>query len=239
MSKPIRSLLPSIESRLQGWETIQARLNQVSEARVRPSITLSRTFGCEGFPLAEALKAGLDQATGEIWTLFDRVLVETVAREEGIPLGMLRQLGDESQKLDALGFGWGGRPTHDEAFDKVARYLVSIAKLGNAILVGRGGAVLCRNLPNSYHFRLDAPLDFRVASVARRLEMPLKEAEAYVKEGSRLREAFLSERLGTRMDDPLHYHGVFNNALQPVEVIAEAIVAFVGAAWKDKRLFKA
>ncbi len=238
MSKPISSLIPGIESRLSGWATIQARLAQVPERRIRPTITLSRTFGCEGYPLAEALKARLEAVTGEPWILFDKVLIETVAQEEGLPLSLLKNLGDGGEKLDALGFLPQGRVTHDEAFEKVAKYLVQISHIGNAIVVGRGGAVLCRALSNCYHFRLDAPLDFRVASVVKRLEMTQAEAEQHVKEGSRLREAFLNDRLGTHMADPTHYHAVFNNALQPVEVIADAIVAYVRAAWPERALFK-
>lgn len=238
MSKLISSLIPSIESRLSGWATIQARLVQAAEPHPRPSITLSRTFGCEGFPLAEILQTRLESMTGETWTLFDKTLIETVAREEKLPLGILKHLGDESQKLDALGFLPPGRPTHDEVFARLARYLVQIAKKGNAILVGRGGAVVCRNLTNTYHFRLDAPLEFRIASIMRRLDMGRAEAEAYVNEGSCSREAFLNDCLGSRIEDPVHYHGVFNNALQPVEVIADAILAFVRSAWPEKGLFR-
>ncbi len=239
MAKPIASLLPSIESRLSGWETIQTRLATPSVQRVRPAITVSRTFGCEGYPLALALQARLSEQTGEAWTVFDKALIEHVAQAEGLPVGLLRNLGDESQKLDALGFLPPGRSTHDDAFLRLARHLVQIAQAGNAIVVGRGGGILCRSLANTYHFRLDAPEDFRVASVMRRLDMGREEALVYVREGSRLREAFLSERLGASMSDPLHYHGVFNNALQPVEVIAEAIVAYVKSAWPEPGLFRA
>jgi len=46
--------------------------------------------------------------------------------------------------------------THDEAFRRLARQLVLIAEAGNAIIVGRAGAILTRHLKNCCHFRLDA-----------------------------------------------------------------------------------
>lgn len=233
------SLIPSIERRLSAWETIQSRLAKVPEPRYRPALTLSRSFGCEGFPLAERLQMLLSEATGEPWNVYDKALVEKVSSEEGISLHFLTHLGDATRGLDALGLVRQGRVTHDEAFDKVAKALVQIAAMGNAIIVGRGGAVLCRTMPTVYHFRLDADLTYRVASIERRLELPRAEAEAFVHENSRLREGFIRERLGVDPGSLELYDAVFNNARQSVQVIADSILAYVRQAWPHPGLFKA
>ncbi len=238
MARPISSLAPDIEHRLAGWVKIQERNLPAAEIKVRPTITLSRQFGCEGFPLAQRLKEIFEEASGEPWNLFDKSLVETVAKEEEIPLSLLKRLGDMSRAIEAFGMHSPEHVTHDMAFDKVARYLVQIAKLGNAVIVGRGGAILCRGLRNCFHFRLVASHDWRVATFARRMDMDLREAEAQVKENERLRERFVTQCLGENVTDPRFYDAIFNNERHGVEEMARGVLGYVRSAWEDKGYFK-
>lgn len=239
MKKPMLPFLANMEQRLSGWVAIQERLGRTPEVRVRPAITLSRQFGCEGYPLAQALQAAFEQATGEAWTIHDKALLERVAAAEGLPMRILKNLGDRSRELEALGLMPSTHRGHDEAFAKVAQTLVPLAEAGNAILVGRGGAALCQRLKHCFHVRLVAPFEWRVASVCRRLGMEEAEATAFVKENTRLREAFLKEQLGVDPGDPQLYDAIFSNDRQPVETIAAAILAMVRAAWPDPSLFRA
>lgn len=237
MSRPISSLAPDIERRLAGWMKIQERHKDPAAVKLRPTITLSREFGCEGFPLAERLKTLLEEASGEPWNLFDKSLIELVAKEEDIPLRLLKNLGDMSKAIEAFGLHSAERVTHDMAFDQVARYLVQIAKVGSAILVGRGSAVLCHDLSNCFHFRLIAGFDWRVASYMKRTGLPEAEAAAQVKENSKLREKFVSQCLGADITDPRLYDAIFNNERHTVEEMAQAILAFVRSGWKEKGYF--
>lgn len=238
MTRPLSSLAPDIERRLAGWVKIQERHVPAAEVKLRPTITLSRQFGCEGFPLAERLKAGFEAATGEPWNIFDKSLIELVAKEEDIPLSLLKRLGDMSRAIEAFGMHGPDHVTHDMAFDKVSRYLVQIGKLGNAILVGRGGAILCKGLRNSFHFRLVASHAWRVATYAQRTGLGEAEAEAQVKDNDKLRERFVSQCLGENVADPRFYDAIFNNERHGVDAIARAILAYVRDAWEDKGTFK-
>lgn len=237
MTRPLSSLAPDIEHRLAGWMKIQERKPDPSAVKVRPTITLSRQFGCEGFPLAERLKSLLEEASGEPWNLFDKSLLELVAKEEDIPLRFLKNLGDMSRAIEAFGLHSGEHITHDMAFDKVARYLLQISKVGNAILVGRGGAVLCHGQENCFHFRLVAGLEWRVASIMKRTGLSESAATAQVKENTKLREKFVNSCLGADITDPRLYDAVFNNERHTVEERARAILAYVRSAWKDKGYF--
>lgn len=51
MSNPLASLMPSIEQRECAWTELQERLAHPSKPLHFPAITLSREFGCEGYPL--------------------------------------------------------------------------------------------------------------------------------------------------------------------------------------------
>jgi cytidylate kinase len=238
MTKPFASLTPSIEHRLAAWEQIQYRLARPAETKIRPTITLSRQFGCEGFPLAEYLKARMEEASGEPWNIYDKSLVEKVAHDEAISLRLLKNLGDITHALEALGLYPSTHVTHDEAFEKVAKAIVQIATVGNAIIVGRGSAILCKELKNCYHFRLEAGFDWRVASIMKRLEMSREEAEAQVKTNTKLREKFISQCLGENITELKHYNAVFNNERHSLQEIAAAILAYVKSGWPEKGYFK-
>lgn len=238
MTHPLSSLAPDIEHRLAGWMKIQERLPDPAAVKLCPAVTLSRQFGCEGFPLAERLKALLEEASGECWNIFDKSLIELVAKEETIPLRLLKNLGDRSKAIEAFGLHSSERITHDMAFDKVARYLVQIAKVGNAILVGRGGAVLCHELANSFHFRLVAGFEWRVAAYMRRTGLSAAEATAQVKENSKVREKFVSHCLGEDITDPRLFDAIFNNERHSVEEMAQAALSFIKAGWKDRGYFE-
>jgi hypothetical protein len=206
-----------------------------AKARRRPAITLSRQCGCEGFPLALRLQELLEPATGEPWHIFDKDLIERLAREENIPRRLLQSLEDPARYLEAFGFHPRGAVTSDEAFARLAVSILHLAREGNAIIVGRGGAILCHKLDNCFHFRLEASLDWRVGSMVRRLGVTSREAEAQERTASRQRDRFIREALGPEVADRVFYDAVFNNERHSVEEIAAAILAYVQRGWQPGR----
>jgi hypothetical protein len=227
------ALPPSVEQRLSGWVRIQER-RAAAPARIqpRPCVTISRQFGCEGFPLSLRLQALLEQASGEPWGIFDKVFIERMAQDEEVALLMLRELEDPARYLEAFGFHPRGEVTRDEAFARMAVSVLRFAQDGNAIIVGRGGAILCRNLENCFHFRLEASRGWRVAGLVRRMGIGGGAAEDLEKTQSRLREHFVREYLGVDVADWSFYDAVFNNERHGVEEIAAAILAYVRRGWR-------
>lgn len=232
MSKPLSTLIPSIDKRISAWDDIRKHLATQAKVVLRPTVTLSRDFGCEGYEVAERVQALLAAATGEPWNVYDKALLEAVSTEHGIPMRTLKNLGDTARSLEKLGLRPPEYLQHEEAFRAVAEKLVSLAAIGNAVIVGRGGAVLCAQLPNCFHFRLEAPLLFRTQRIAQRLEMTEEEARALVEANTKLRNKFLEEQLHVSHHDRTYFHAVFDNARGGVEVIAGAIVAYVHKAWE-------
>ena len=233
MAKTYASLIPSIEQREGAWTQVRERQARALLPLAQPSLTLSREYGCEGFPLALRLKGLLDEAGGGAWTVFDRTLLDRVATDERLSRDLLNRLGDESHAQDLI-LGHIGSLTHDEAYARLARHLVPIATGGRAILVGRGAAVVCQDLKNCFHIRLMASFEFRAQSLARRLDLPLAEAEDLVRTQSRLREKFISKCLQADITAPRWYDAIFNNERQSVESIAHACVGLVQAGWRER-----
>jgi len=237
MTKPFDSLIPSIEQRESAWIQLKERQALRPETSRRPTITLSREFGCEAFPMAERLKARLEKATGESWNIYDKALVEKVAADEQLSLDLLSHLGDESHARDVLRTHFGYL-THDEAYAKVVKHLVQVAHLGNAIIVGRGGAVVCQVMPHCLHLRLEGGFTFRVATLARRLGVPERDAEDMVRTQSKLREKFISDCLHTDITLPLWYHAVLNNERLDAEALARIAFELLKTTWSEPELFK-
>ncbi|HJV49099.1 MAG TPA: cytidylate kinase-like family protein [Geothrix sp.] len=236
--KSYESLIPSIEQRESAWVRVRERFAQTHpRTPLHPTLTLARQYGCEGYPLAERLKVLLEDSTGQLWNIYDKALVDKVVADEMVSRHLLSHLGDESHAQDVLMDPFGYH-THNEAYNILVRHLRQIAEAGCAIIVGRGGAVVCQDFPNCFHFRLIGSFGFRTASIAHRLDMPLEAAEAFVRRQSKLREKFLSHCLHTDITSPQWYDAVFNNERQGVEPIADACLSLVMRRWPDKGYFK-
>lgn len=162
MSKSTPDLIPSVERRLSVWLALSRQGTAAHEALERPTITISRTYGCEGYPLALQLERTLTQRTGETWIVHDKALLERVSRDEQLSMALLERLGDRSRAIDSIGFLVPGYLSQDEAFRRIPKHIHQIARTGNAIIVGRGATIITQGLPNCYHFRLDASFEFRV-----------------------------------------------------------------------------
>jgi hypothetical protein len=236
MAKPYSTLIPSIEERESAWVHLREH-HPHSQTPLHPTITISRQYGCEGYPLAERLKLLLEDASGQLWNIYDKALVDHVVTHESVSRQVLNHLGDETHAQDVL-LSHFGYHTHDEAYEKLVKHLVQIAKLGRAIIVGRGGAVACQNLPNCYHFRLIGSPNFRAATMARRLEMSQAEADEYVHRQSKLRETFISQCLHADITAAMWYDAIFNNERQGAEAIAQACLGIITTQWPDKGYFK-
>ena len=237
MPKTFDSLIPSIELRERAWLQARERLARTHPAPILPSITISREYGCEGYPLAQHLKRLLEEASGKPWTIFDKALVDKVASDEQLSRELLGHLGDESHAQDVLRAHFGYL-THDDAYARLLKHIVPLAAAGCAIIVGRGGAIACQDLKNCFHVRLVGGFAFRATSMARRLELPLGEAEELVRTQSELRETFISRCLGADVTATRWYDATFNNERQSVEAIAQACLRMVNTGWPDKDTFR-
>lgn len=239
MARPFSSLIPSINNRLSTWQEIQDHVRSGDEPKPRPTITISREFGCEGFVVADALKTMLEESSGEKWNVYDKTLLEAVAKEEGVDLEILKRLGETARSFEKLGITPPEYHHHAEVFRALANRLVQFATVGNAIILGRGGAVLCQALPNCLHVRIEANLSWRVRSLGSRMEMPIDEVRNFVLGHSSAREQFMREMLRVDPHDRTFFHLTFNNAKSTSPAMAAAIVAYLKASWSEKTYFKA
>lgn len=228
---PETVLFPSIENRLAGLIELQRRKEMEAEAKVRklkPTITLSREFGCEVYPMAEKLKSIMEEKTGEQWVIMDKALLEEVARHHDLSESMLRTLGEKPRWLDEFISTFSPRWKNEkDYYQLLSQQIVSVATSGNVIIVGRGGAIITQAMKNCHHFRVFASEQFKVQSIARRMKISQEEAASVVDKQQRQRDKFIRAFLDRDAHDLSFYHLVFNNDRNSAEKIAKTIAEYV------------
>jgi cytidylate kinase len=193
-----------------------------------PCITLSREFGCEGYPVAEKLRELMTRSSGEEWLLMDKALLEEVARHHNISEEILRGLGEKNQLLNEVLATFSPRwKSEKDHFRLLCRHIVSLAEQGNVIIVGRGGAIVTQHLENCHHFRLYASLTFKSTSIAQRFNIQPEEAEKLVEKNQKQRDRFTVDFLDQDAHDVKFYDLLFNNDRNPPEKIAHTIADYM------------
>lgn len=229
---PEKLLVPSIEQRIAGMIEVARRMRGKTETEKRtghkPTITISREFGCEGYPVAERLKGLLEHATKEPWVIMDKALLEEAAKHHDISEEVFRSLGHRPRFLDdmisTLAPRWKSERDH---YKLLCDQIVSLAEVGNMIIMGRGSAIITQQMANCLHFRIYGSHHFKVRSIARRAKIPAQEAEVLVEKKQKERDKFIRSFLDRDIADLNLYHLAFNNDKNPAAQIARTIADYL------------
>ena len=214
---PKGHLIPSVEERLRGLIEVGRRNLREhvlgKDERPYPTVTLTREFGCEGYAVAQKLQTLLEERSGQRWVVMDRALLEAVAQDHNLSARILHDIGNKNRFLDDMLSTFSNRWKSDKDYYRLlCRQIVTLAQDGNVILVGRGAAIVTQDIGNCFHFRMVAPLSFRVGSIAARMRLSADEAQDLIEVRQRQRDAFLKDFLGRDISEPTLYHAIFNNA---------------------------
>lgn len=227
-------LTPKIDQNI-GFQ-IQRLLREAEAAEpmpTHPTITLSREFGCEGFPVAEELSRQLQSSKDE-WVVFHRKLLEEMSETDEYRSDLLDAVSDQNrgqirQYLDHL---LSHKPTNYSYYKSMAEHVRILAEKGKAIVVGSGGAIVTRGLDNVFHVRLKASEEFRIKRIAGLLDMSYNQARRKVEQTEENREEFVKEFTKQDITDPAHYHLIIDNEAFDARMAANVILH----AMKQKKL---
>jgi cytidylate kinase len=230
---PDNLLIPSVDLRIGSLEEYNRQQKEKAalqhrKPKPRPCLTISREFGCEGYPVAELLRELMMQKTGDEWVLIDKAILEAVAQHHNISEEILQHLGEKNHILDEVLATFSPRWKSDQQYFRLlCRHVVSLAEQGNVIIVELGGGIITRHIEDSYHFRLYGSMDFKIRTIMRRLDMEAEAAEKLILKQQKQRDHFHQDFLNQDAHDPTLYDMLFNNArLQPAR-IAHIIADFV------------
>lgn len=237
---PENLLIPSVDLRVGALEEYNRRQKEKAglqhrRPKIRPCITISREFGCEGYPVAERLRERMMQKTGDEWVMIDKDVIEEVARRHNVSEEILQTLGENNRILNEVLATFSPRWKSDhEYFRMISRHVVALAEQGNVIIVELGGAVITRHIEHSCHFRIYASEAFKAASLARRLHIETEAAEKLMHKSQKLRDHFTRDFLDQDDHDPALYDMLFNNDRITPGGVAQAIADYVCAGHGER-----
>jgi len=230
MKVPYR-LIPEIERRLSAWNEWATRQSQ-AKAAPRPCVTISREFGCQAYPLAEALHARLNAGakTGAEWTVLDRLLLEKIAQKSGYAKAELEYITQVDPTFQSMLTTFMGREHADpfEVFFYIKKTVRYFAKAGNSIIVGRGGVCLTQDLPQVLHVRLTAPMAFKLKTIMAYMGNTKEEAREHIEARQAERDEFTRHFTKMDLSDPHLYHLLINNEKFTVTEMTDIITERLG-----------
>ena len=231
------SLVASIEKRLDALIELSRRNQHVhlvtDRALEHPTITISREFGCEGFPIAQKVQELLQEKTGTNWGILDRATLDRVANNRELSEEVFKNLGGKNSFLDDMMSTILTDWTSDkDYYQLLCNQIVPFAKGGNVIILGVGAGILTQSFPNCHKFRIVAPMDYKIQSFAKRHKMSEEEAEKLIVKQQKQRNAFIKDFLNRDVTDVSLYDVIFNKATNSTDQIADMICYHILSAGK-------
>lgn len=230
---PDNLFIPSVDLRigaLEEYNRSQKRKagQQHMNPKPRPCISISRQYGCQGYPVAERLCELMEQKTGEPWLLIDRAVLDEVAVRHNISMEILENLGEKNRILDDILATFSPRWTHSQdCFQLLCKHVVSLAEQGNVVIMELGGAIITRHFEHAWHFRVFGSMSFKSNKIAKKLAITQESAEKMIIKEQKQRDTFIKDFLHQDDHSLELYDLLFNNDRNPSEKIAQTIAAYV------------
>ncbi len=172
---------------------------ETGQVCVNSVVTISRTMGSG----ARIVAAKLAHELG--WGLWDRELLDAIAEDADVSRKVVEAFDEKAISEFEL-FARAAFGDHAAGSFLYARHLAhalaAIAKLGNAIILGRGANFL---LPKALNIRVEASFDRRILNMMSYENLTRSEAEAKIKSSDRERQEFLYSIFGREKVDGARY----------------------------------
>lgn len=192
------------------------------------AVTISRQAGCGALAVAQQLAEYLQArtpATMAPWTVFDRNLVAKVLEDHNLPQRLAKFMPEDwiSDIQDTLDELFGLHPPSWLLVRQTAETILRLAKLGNAIIIGRAANVITARMEQVFHVRLVAPLERRSQHIQVAEQLDPKSALEFIREQDNGRKRYLRKYYQKDISNPLLYHLVINTDLLPYAKAARII----------------
>lgn len=188
------------------------------EGRTPMIITISRQAATNGELIAQLVAERLSLK------VYDKEVIEEVARRLHKDPDTVRRL-DEAliNPVEAMLMEWR-ESVSEEMYSRQLRSAVrSIARTGNAVIVGRGGSFILRS-SECLHIRIVAQFDLRVGMYMAGEGSTEKDAISWIKKIDKRRHEFIHKYFDADIDNPLNYDLIVNLGGLPLEKAVDIIV---------------
>ena len=164
-----------------------------------PVVTLSREVGCPAKTVAADLSSKLNtlkkrHSKDHPWRWIDKEIMMESARELQVESNQIQHVFDYKKRgiLEDLLMAQSKDYYKSDLKIRttIAKVIRNFANAGNAIIVGRGGVAITRDIPKSLHIFLEAPLEWRALRVADKHDFTIDQARSYAQSIDKKRASF-------------------------------------------------
>ncbi|MCG8410722.1 MAG: cytidylate kinase-like family protein [Bacteroidales bacterium] len=198
-----------------------------------PVITISREFGCPANLCASELAELLSQIEGsdsEPWKIISKEILEQAAKELGLTPDKIEFIFkfEKRSAVDEIMEALSSKYYKSERKirNTIKNVIKDIGEQGRAIIVGRAGSSILKDMPNSLHIRLIAPINYRIKEISRKHKISIIEARKLTLDMDKKRAQLRKEFAGRSISD-VDYDLIFNTMnfkpIEMAEIIMKAI----------------
>jgi cytidylate kinase len=185
------SLLIYLNKRLQEENSYKTDF----ERTAGPVITFSREVGCNALALAKLLAKQLNRHNLiSNWKVLSKEIFYQSAKELDLDPERVRKIFKQTDRytFDEILKAFSDRQFKSERriVKTVADVVRSFAIDGFSIIVGRAGHIIARDIKNSLHIRLVAPLEYRINNIMENNKLNREEAILFIRRVEKERIAF-------------------------------------------------
>jgi cytidylate kinase len=225
--KEIFSIDSAIAYQEKNWKLRKKTVN-MTEKESLPFITVSREYGCLGYNVGVEAARLLNERfrPEQKWAVFERHLLDRVMEDMHISRELAETLTDRGKSFmaDYFRMTFSNYPPEAAVYKKLVETIRILAANGHAVIIGRVGNVITKDMPRGYHVRLIASEGRKIENISRQFNISKKEAKDVLVKKGEAREQFILKRLRVNMSDPLQYDVVINTSDLTMEATAGLIV---------------
>lgn len=164
-----------------------------------PVVTISRELGCPAKKIACDLAERLNNTRSsntkaQPWRWISKEILQESARELDVDCSQIEHIFKYRQRAVLEDLLLAQSKDYYKSDLKIratiAKVIRNFANKGNAIIVGRGGVAITRDIPRSLHIYLEAPLEWRALRTAEKHNLSIDQARHYAQNIDKKRSQF-------------------------------------------------
>jgi cytidylate kinase len=218
-------------------ERMEKSASKGSQKEPGPVVTISRAYGCPGKLVGQELVHALNKKLAathvkDHWRWISKEILEESAKELKLDKFIIKEAAHSHQKgiMTSLIQSLSNKfyPGDDKVKKTIADVIRTFSKEGKVVIVGRGGVSLTQDIKNSFHIKLEAPMEWRIQKVCEMYQLTPDEATKRILEIDYKRNK-LREYYEVKKPDPWVFDMIFHLNRMSVEEIVETSVGIIEA----------
>lgn len=195
---------------------------------IGPVVTISRTAGCSSSQLANALASKLNEGQKDkTWDVISKEILHHSAEILKLQPDTLKSIFKAKNRnlFDEIvqAFISGEYHLEKRMIKTVINVIHNFGVEGHKIIVGRAANIICSDIQNSLHIRIDAPLNWRIERVMKIKEFSKEEAYNCINQTEKNRDNFRKSVKGDN-DQSDTFDIIINQAVFTKDQIVELII---------------